>query len=101
MQQAQGLQGINRDALGNYSQNMVTQQGSPGLLSNVSPALGTIGGTIIGGAIGGPPGDLIGSQLGNAAFNGSGNKVGQNTIPNWSSASPNVPQRTTWQDQRF
>ena len=37
---AQGLQGIGQAGLGNFSQNMVTQQGSPGLLSQIAPIAG-------------------------------------------------------------
>lgn len=39
-QGAQGLQGIGQVGLGNFSQNMVTQQGSPGFLSQAAPAIG-------------------------------------------------------------
>lgn len=40
MQGAQGLQSIGQVGLGNYSNPMTTQQGSPGFLSQVSPAVG-------------------------------------------------------------
>ncbi len=42
-QGAQGLQNIGQQALGNYSQNMVTQQGSPGFLSQAAPAVAKAG----------------------------------------------------------
>ena len=39
-QSAQGLQQIGQQGLGNYSQNMVTQPGSEGFLSQIAPAIG-------------------------------------------------------------
>lgn len=40
MNAAQGLTGIGQTGLQNFSQNMTTQQGSQGLLSNIAPAFG-------------------------------------------------------------
>ncbi len=91
---AQGLQNIGGMGLQNYSQNMVTQQGSPGFLSSVAPAIGAG----IGMAVGGPAGGAIGSGLGNGFGSwfgsqmNSGNSVGANRAPysggNTISASP-------------
>jgi hypothetical protein len=86
---ARGLQNVGQLGLQNYSQNMVTQQGSPGLLSNLAPAIGTG----IGAAVGGPIGAGIGGGAGNLFKNSfGGNKIGQNTIPDWqnTSASPQI-----------
>lgn len=58
---AQGLQGIGQAGLGNYSQNMVTQPGTQGFLSQVAPAAGTAAGAYIGG----PSGAAAGNQFGN------------------------------------
>lgn len=40
MQGAQGLQGIGQAGLGNYSQDVMTQAGSPGFLQQAAPAIG-------------------------------------------------------------
>lgn len=48
-QSAQGLQNIGQIGLGNYSQNMVTEQGTQGLLPQVAPAIGTAAATYWGG----------------------------------------------------
>lgn len=64
---AQGLQNLGQMGLGNFSQNMVTQPGTSGLLGNLSPAIGS----------------GIGSYF--------GNKIGQQTSPygqNGPQASP-------------
>ncbi len=42
-QGAQGLSNIGQIGLGNYSQNMVTEQGTPGLLATAAPALAKAG----------------------------------------------------------
>lgn len=92
---AQGLQGIGQQGLQNFSQNMVTQQGSSGLLSQLAPAAGSA----IGAYFGGPSGMAAGNAMGNW-FGGqmSGNKVGANSSPYGEAtgaASPQVamPQR--------
>ncbi len=72
---AQGLSGIGQLGLGNYSQNMVTQPGTEGLLSQLAPAAGTAIGSF-----GGPAGMALGNMAG-SWFNGKGNKVGANTGP--------------------
>lgn len=89
-QGAQGLANIGGLGLQNFSQNMVTQQGSPGFLGSVAPAVGGAIGT----AIGGPIGGSIGSGLG-SLFRGQGNSVGANSSPYGTSpqASPQLPPR--------
>lgn len=74
---AQGLQNIGTLGLGNYSQNMVTQPGTEGFLSQVSPLIGTATGA-----------------LGGGWFGGKGNKVGANSSPygNAPKASPTQAQ---------
>lgn len=83
---AQGLQNIGQLGLGNFSQNMVTQPGSQGLLSQIGPAAASAAGAYIGG----PAGAQIGSQIGGglAEFGNrlpnylpGNNKVGANTGP--------------------
>lgn len=67
---AQGLQNIGQLGLGNYSQNMVTQPGTPGLLGSVGPALGGAAA-----AFGGPALGVLGTAGGNwlsNKFGGSG-----------------------------
>lgn len=71
---AQGLAGIGQAGLQNFSQNMVTQPGSPGFLANMAPAIGTALG-----AFAGPVGAAAGHAVGN--WFGQGNQVGQNTSP--------------------
>ena len=62
---AQGLQNIGQLGLGNYSQNMTTQPGSEGFLSQIGPAIGTAAGAYLGG----PPGAAAGYNLGNGVSN--------------------------------
>jgi hypothetical protein len=73
---AAGLKNIGQLGLGNYSQNMVTQPGTEGLLGSLAPAIGTALGTAVGGPLGGAIGGAAGSW-----FGGKGNKVGANTSP--------------------
>lgn len=80
---AQGLANIGQLGLNPYSQNMVTQAGTPGFLSSISPAIGSG----IGSAIGAPIGSSIGSGMGNWI---SG-RIGSNSSPygmNGPQASP-------------
>jgi len=90
---AQGLQNIGEVGLRNYSQNMVTQPGSEGLLSTLAPAIGTAAGA----AFGGPAGAAAGAAAGNWFKNSfGGNKVGAQTGPygaNGPQASPQVGNR--------
>jgi hypothetical protein len=83
---AQGLQNIGQLGLGNYSQNMVTQPGSEGFLSQVAPAIGTAAGAYIGG----PAGAGAGYNLGNWFRGGmnSGNAVGANSGPYGNGSGP-------------
>jgi hypothetical protein len=81
---AQGLQNIGQAGLQNFSQNMVTQPGSEGFLSNIAPAIGTALGSF-GGPLGAAAGGMAGNWLKNSF---GGNKVGQNSLPNFQSASP-------------
>lgn len=84
---AQGLQNIGEVGLRPYSQNMVTQQGTPGFLSSAAPAIGNVAAA----AIGGPTVGAI-NAMGNW-FGGGGNRVGANSSPYGSSApraSPNI-----------
>ena len=57
---AQGLQNIGTQGLGNYSQNMMTQPGSEGFLSNIAPAIGTAIGSFAG-----PAGAAMGGMASN------------------------------------
>lgn len=77
-QGAQGLQNIGQLGLGNFSQNMTTQQGSPGFLSQIAPAVGTAAGAYFGGPSGAAMGNSLGSSFSNA-FGGNG--VGRNSSP--------------------
>lgn len=60
---AQGLQNIGNLGLQNFSQNMVTEQGSPGFLSSFAPAIGSGIGYAVGGPVGGAIGGGMGSGL--------------------------------------
>ncbi len=82
-QGAQGLANIGSMGLQNFSQNMVTQPGTPGLLGSISPAIGNA----IGQGVGMPLGNQISSW-----FGGMGNKVGSNSSPygNSPKASPQI-----------
>lgn len=87
---AQGLNDIGKQSLGNFSQNVVTEPGTEGFLSQAAPLIGAAGGF----ALGGPAGGAAGYQAGNW-FSGRGNKVGANSSPYGSGgpqASPNFLQ---------
>lgn len=90
---AQGLQNIGQQGLGNYSNNMVTQPGSQGVLSQALPAIGAAGLS----AVGGPALGALGYQAGNAVnnwFGGKGQQVSMNSSPygqNGPQASPTLP----------
>lgn len=95
---AQGLSNIGQMGLQNFSQNMVTQPGSQGLLGSLAPAIGGAIGTAVGGPIGGFIGSGLGSAAGNSAgssggswFGGSGSKVGANSGPYGSSGPQASP----------
>ncbi len=80
---AQGLQNIGQTGLGGFSQNMVTQQGTPGFLSQVAPLIGqglaAYGGHTSGGGM-------------NWLNTLGGNKVGQQTGPYNGGGGPSSPQ---------
>lgn len=77
---AQGLQNIGQQGLQSFSQNMVTEPGTGGLLSSLAPALGN--------GLAQGMGQPLGQSIGNW-FGGGGNKVGANTTPDWKGpASP-------------
>lgn len=73
---ASGLSGLGQQGLGNYTQDVATQQGSPGLFSTIGPGIGTA----IGGAFGGPIGAAFGGLAGQAvsSFGKSNPYGGQN-----------------------
>lgn len=71
---AAGLANIGQMGLNNYSQNMVTQPGTEGFLSQIGPAAGTAAGAFLGG----PGGAMLGNKLGSMF---GGNKVGANSSP--------------------
>lgn len=83
---AQGLQNLGQFGLGNFSQNMVTEPGTQGLLGNLAPALGTALGSFAG-----PAGSAIGGMVGNW-FNGKqdtgGSQVGANSSPYGAAGTP-------------
>lgn len=89
---AQGLQNIGQTGLQNYSQNQVIQPGSPGLLAESAPLIGTALGAFAGPA-GAAAGNLAGNWLSKKFGGGSngGNNVGANSSPygsNGPQASP-------------
>lgn len=89
----QGLQSIGQMGLQNYSQNMVTQPGTEGALSQLTPAIGTGVGAFFGGVPGATAGQSAGQGIGNWLRNSfGGNKVGANSMPNWGNmpASPQI-----------
>ncbi len=63
-QGAQGLQNIGQQGLQNYSQDVVTEPGTEGFLSQAAPLIGAAAGTLLG-----PAGTAIGGAIGNWAGN--------------------------------
>lgn len=55
-QAAQGLTGIGQAGLQNFSQDRMTQAGSPGFLSSLAPMVGSIAGNAVGNWFGGTSG---------------------------------------------
>lgn len=95
---AQGLQQIGQTGLQNYSQNMVTQPGSEGLLSVAAPIAGTAAGAFLGGPAGAAGGNALGQGVGSWFRNSFGsNNVGARTDPyqtgNGLPSSPQFPPR--------
>ena len=92
---AQGLQNIGQFGLGNFSQNMTTQPGSEGFLSQIAPAAGQAIGAYFGGPAGAAAGNSIGNSFGSwmSGMN-SGNRNGANMGPYQSgnniAASPQI-----------
>lgn len=76
-QAASGLSGIGQQALGNYSQDVMTQPGTPGLLGSLSNALGNAAGQYAGNWLTGGQKSLKPPPTGNTG----GNNVGANTSP--------------------
>jgi hypothetical protein len=85
---AQGLQNIGEVGLRNYSQNMVTEPGTEGFLSQAAPLVGAGIGFLGGGPAGGAAGYQAGSWLKNSF---GGNKVGANSGPYGSGAPKASP----------
>src|SRR5690606_16713377 len=75
---AQGLMNIGQQGLNSYTQNMTTQPGSQGFLSQIAPAVGTAVGAYFGGPAGAAAGYSAGNSFGNSM---SGNRVGANSSP--------------------
>jgi len=69
---AQGLQNIGQFGLGNFSQDVMTQQGSQGMLSQLGPAAISAG---LGFLTGGPGGALAGGLSGLMGGQGGGGSV--------------------------
>lgn len=63
-QGAQGLMGLGQGALGNFSQDVMTQPGSEGFLSAAAPLAGQVAGTFFG-----PAGAAVGSAIGGKVSN--------------------------------
>ncbi len=84
-QGAAGLAGLGGMGLQNYSQDVMTQPGSQGFLSQVSP----LAGAAIGAFTGGPAGAAAGYQLGSSL---GGSQVGRNSSPYGSSGPQASPQ---------
>lgn len=74
-QGAAGLSGLGSQALGNYTQEVVSQQGTPGL---AGPALGALGTAALG-PIGGVLGGIAGNYL--SSFGKSGIYKNNNAVP--------------------
>ena len=79
-QGAQGLQGIGQTGLGNYSQNMVTQPGSEGFISQVAPAVGKAAAAYFGGPAGAAATSNIGANT--SLYQGGGGASSPNLARN-------------------
>jgi hypothetical protein len=80
-QGAAGLAGIGQAGLGNYSQDVVSQQGSEGLLSQIGPAAGAAAGAFFGGPAGAAAGWQFGQSFGKSPAYG-GNSAGGRAAAN-------------------
>jgi len=87
-QGAAGLGGIGQAGLQNFSQDVMTQPGTQGFLSQIGPALGTAAGA----AIGGPAGAAIGGAAGNWLSSMGKNAFGSSNVGSNSSPYGNAPQ---------
>lgn len=85
-QGAAGLANLGGMGLQNYSQDVMTQPGSQGFLSQAAPAFGTA----IGAAFGGPAGAAIGGGIGNMF--GGGSRSGSQAMRNSGPYGQNGPQ---------
>jgi len=79
-QGAAGLANLGGMGLQNYSQDVTTQPGTQGFLSQISPLAGAAAGAFLGG----PSGAMMGYQLGNSL---GGSQVGKNSSPYGSNPS--------------
>lgn len=94
-QGAQGLQNIGNQGLQSYSQNIVTDPGTEGFLSQISPLAGSIAA-----AYGVPAAGGLGDKTANW-FRGKGNRVGANSSGYESAgsaikASPSISATKPW-----
>ncbi len=71
-QGAQGLQNIGTQSLVPHSQWETTQEGTPGFLGSVAPAIGTAAGMAIGGPAGAAFGNMAGNWLSSSTKGSSG-----------------------------
>lgn len=73
-QAAQGLSGLGQYGLGNFSQDVITQQGTPGFFQQAMPAITQAG---IGYLTGGPPGAIAGATnaLSQSPYAGQGGGI--------------------------
>lgn len=78
---AQGMTGLGQLGLGNYSQDVMTQAGSPGLLSTLGPGIGAGLGMALGGPLGSALGSGITSMFGKSSPYGA--QQAQNTMQQW------------------
>lgn len=88
---AEGLNRVGQQGLQNYSQNMVTQPGSEGFLSQAIPAVGGAALTAIGGPALGAAGYAAGQGVSNWLRNkGKSGPYGSGTNGSAPNASPNI-----------
>ena len=76
---AHGLMGLGQQGLGNYSHDVMTKPGSPGLLGMIAPALGTAAGAAFGGPAAAYLGNMGGQMLNSGMNAMGGQNVGRNT----------------------
>ncbi len=74
-QAAQGLMGLGQTALGNYSQDVMTQQSSPGFGATIAPLVGSAAGSMFGAAgtvIGNAAGQYFTNRMNKSPYQGQG-----------------------------